>query len=444
MVTAATVFVFDANILMISREGVTVGPCLLAVLILFRVMISDIRETRKYALLGFLPVIFFCQVYMGLPFLILVGFLYVMKQSIIKKKKLIFILYLFGNFAGLISSEIVSRLFFHQSIIKTITDTFSAHGDKINGVSSSLYSDLLHIIHYFMSNAFKLNFLVLFLTICSLSYCLYAFVKKKDQIAFDILIFILCHWAQTILLDNMTESKATITFPIALIGIAYTASKKEELHELFEKHKRSVNFCIILILFESIGIEYAGRNSWGLDSQDKIIIMIASCLVAGLILISMITRRASKMMALKVSGFITFFVMIAVSAKYVYMNLTYDDRTMLMDIGKTTENGRVINVTGYSLYNYCECPASIYDHYKGVGYDYKTMYADILETVENSDVLYWVGYSDDSSEWNPKYVNENILVDTDYEFVPIKKYSRHYYSDTPGGMDVTLFVRTEK
>lgn len=82
---------------------------------------------------------------------------------------------------------------------------------------------------------------------------------------------------------------------------------------------------------------------------------------------------------------------------------------------------------GFNLYNLCESPANIYDHYKGEGDDYKTMYQSMISECYEYDNLYYIGYVS-SGGWNVEGINE-LLKDTPYEFIEVKVYSREYGVD---------------
>ena len=109
---------------------------------------------------------------------------------------------------------------------------------------------------------------------------------------------------------------------------------------------------------------------------------------------------------------------------YALYNPTYTDREMLIDLGKQTNNGMLINGTGLSLYNYCKSPANVYDHYKGAGYDYDTMWKSMVDACYEYDELYYVGYYEDN-EWNVSRLMER-LDNTGYSFEEIARYRRAY------------------
>lgn len=442
---ASAAFVLDFNVLQLTREAVTVIPCMLAVLILFWMLISErLSSCQKAFLGGTWSVLSFCCVYMGLIFPILIIFLFAAKETLSKKKSGILISYAAGSAVGVLICQIISLTFFQQNIVRTIMDTLAAHGGKINGASKSLGVMVTHAKMYWVSNAFRYNFAFAVFLIMSGIGTLYLFFQKKDEIAFLFLIFILSHWGQTVFLDNMTLSKASITFPIGLMCIVYTA-KKVFSEECMER-KQKVCICVgTFSVFAGICLKIAGYklNNVGTSSSDNLILAMTAMLAVFFIVIGLIRPILLKR-SISITIIISWIVMAFFSVKYVYVNPTYADKEMLTDIGEMTENGYVINGLGFSLYNDCTCPVSIYDHYQGIGKDYDTVCEKIYEAARNYDDLYWIGYADESKERNPSYINENVLKDTPYEFVPLKTYQREYYASVPGDSDMTLFVKVKK
>lgn len=423
-------YVLDFNIFMLSREAVTVMPCMLACIITAMGIFKISNVSAKWMFLGFWSVISFCLVYMGLPFifvatggLLVISVLFYHEQRIRK-----IVMYFIGLVLGIAMSEIVSEVVFRQTLINTVKDTMTAHGGKIGGLSSlkSLGGLLSHFRAYWISNVFKYNYLLLLLGMMTMFILLAATLLKKDKIACVLFVFIGAWWAQTVFLDNMTPSKSAITFPIVLLGIGYALSTYSYEFIVEKGIKRKILLAVIMIFsIGALALEYIATN--GIKACFRYGILIIS-LITALVMWVCIFLKNYKIMI--IPWIFTLGIMCSMSFYYALYNPTYADQALMEDLAKETSDGMIINGVGFSLYNLCESPASIYDHYKGQGYDYNTMYQTMIDACYEYDDLYYIGYALDN-EWNVSGINE-LLKDTPYEFVEVKVYLREYGFKEPG------------
>lgn len=441
-------YVFDFNVFLLSREAVTVMPCMLACLIAALGIFMISNTCAKWFFLGSWSVISFCLIYMGLPFifvaavvLLTASFLWEHRKNANKK----IIAYLAGLASGIAISELVSDIVFKQHLIDTIRDTLVAHGDKVGGISvfSSLKIFTSHFCSYWLSNVFMHNYLLLLLSMIAMVILLAAFILRKDRIAFVLLVFIGMHWAQTIFLDNMTASKATITYPIILLGISYVFSNYWQEFSLQKGIKRKAVLVIMAIL--SVGAimldVIINRNIVNKNVTAFFSILLEIVFLAALAAVwtCVLFQRRKELTIVWIS---TLCVMCAMSFYYTLYRPAYTDVALMTDLGQKTSNGMVINGKGFNLYNLCESPADGYDHYKGVGYDYETTDQSMVAACFRYEELYYI----ETVGGEGVMKLNKLLENTPYRFVEIKRYSRKYGLNNPGDhlQDQILYKKTKR
>lgn len=423
-------YVLDFNIFMLSRDAVTVMPCMLACLIAAIGVFKISNVSMKWLFLGFWSVVSFCMVYMGLPFITVVtGMLLVISVMSYEEDRIRkVVMYLIGIVSGIVVSEIVSRVFFQQHIVKTIKDTLVAHGDKIEVASllENIGGLIWHAIMYWTSNVFKYNYILLLFSMMSMMVLLIVTITKRDKIACVLLTFIGMYWVQTIFLNTtMTPSKAAITYPILLLGVGYVASVYYEEFIFTKGIKREISLVVIGILsIVAIILEYIATSSAKISFRYGILFV---SLVDALVVWIWILFHLKKIMI--VPWVMTLGIMCFMSYYYALYNPTYSDRELMKDLGNETSDGMVINGVEFNLYNLCESPANNYDYYKGEGYDYETVYQSMIDACYEYDDLYYIEHISNKEDM------DELLKDTPYEFIEVKVYSREYGRTEPGNHD---------
>ena len=433
-------YIFDFNVFMLSREAVTVLPCMLGCIVYLYGMLKIKSEKIKYFFGGFWPIISFCLIYMGLPFIIASSCVYflstIIKREGNEKNKIFF--YFLGICFGIVLCELCSLLFFQQHVTKTIIDTFAAHGGKIDGLTvfRSVSTFFNYTLGYWGSNAFRYNYLVLFFGLLAFIVCIYKSIKK-DKNAFLLITLIGFHWAQTIFLNNMTPSKATITYPVILIAITYSfVFFKDNIYKIVNV-KFICTIILLTIMLFAIFIMILSHKISPLVLYDKYLLYMVSVSIT-LSLFAFYINQNKKIL-FYVSFLVTLFFMSYLSVKYVFVNRTYYSVEMMKDIGRITDNGAIINGKGFALYNLCEAPVCSYDHYKGVGYDKSTVEEEIRGAVYEYDKLYFIrGGSIDG-------INSQ-LADTPYEFIKLKEYIFEYQDsfEQADRLVRTLYIKVRK
>lgn len=438
-------YVLDFNVFMLSREAVTVMPCMLACILYFYVLLKIDKAWLKWSFAGFFPAIALTMVYMGLPFLMPVGLTLLFIECFWQKESRVINIcaYILGNVIGIGISECVSRILFHQHVLKTILDTMSAHGSKLSGIHvfGSVRGCIANAVSYWTSNVYRYNYVMLIFSVATFLLLIYGIIKKKDKTSFTLFIFILIHWAQTFFLNNMTPSKATITYPIMLLSIGYVYDRwMIDLIKSEGKSRKMWGMICIIALIGSIGLfKMAGHP---VITAFKVCLYVILCLTIVAIAISFLKRNYSTLI---VPIALSAVVLPTMSIYYTYYQPTFIDKEMMIDLGEVTSDGFLLNGAGFNLYNSCRALTSIYDHYKGEEYNYDTMYAEMIQACYDYEDLYYIGDSDEASEWNVAHLNE-LLKDTPFIFKEVKQYPRAFYIHDVGShdSDQTLWKKTNR
>lgn len=452
-----TAFLLDFNILMLSRSAMTVIPCIFACLIYYAGYLK-LQNKRKslYFFMGIWPVISLCLIYMGLPFLGLGGFLFMvihnlMDQSRSRKQKTEGCgFYLLGNLFGALICEIVSLIIYRQHIVKTLLDTLVAHSGKVEGSFTINNFDLIciRILQYITSYAFKYNFLVLMLFLIAL-FMIAKNIRElwsNKKIIF-LLVLVGTHWLQTLFLDNMTQSKATITFPIILLligyGIIIWQNKNKRLTGKQIKIERIGIAGIAIFSLVIMAISHKGETSpftTPFDSAEKIAWLLLSLVIAILLIFYYYGNYRS---CLLFGYLLSVISMLVLSTRYVYMERSYVDREIAIDLGKVIGDTPTIggHSKGFALYNNMNAILCDYDKYRGIGYDEQYVEEKIYEYTMQYEDLFYLGYASTDMD----YINKVILgEDSPYQYKLLKTYKRAYWLKEMGDSDMSVWEKVKK
>lgn len=445
IILALMAFVLDFNVFCLSREAITVLPCMLATTFLLWGMlkIGDIRI--KYFFLGAWPVLAFCIVYMYLTFLIVASVAYMAIEILFEKEyrrnKVAF--YVIGILTGLFISELCSLLFFQQHITKTIADTLFAHHGKIGGISfisRGLIDTFLTVFAIYLSNVFKYNPFLLFVSFFSIMICAYLAVTRRDKKAFAVFLLFAIHWGQTIFLNNMTESKAATTFPPLIVMVSYSFSCLN-----VEQMKKNLRLYTLFIMFASFSIclsvfivLYQGRANMQFVLHTRGLMAWYFVAFVGAVATVLFFIFDMKKKILLPAYCVTLLFLVALSVDKILIKRTYQLKDTLTGINSITKGTPVINGISIALYNSSESPTDGYDHYKGVGYDYDYYQSKVREAVEKYDELYFVSNKGDIQETN------ETIAETSYKFVLEKKFERDYFWSYPESHDSDFFLFKKK
>ena len=439
-------YILDFHFFLQTRSAMTIVPCTFAAILLLFFLLNYTGKTRWF-LTGCLSVISFCIIYMGVPFLVLwAGFIWLTEMIFDKENRKGGSFYFLGILAGTAISEFMNLLIYRQHIWDTIIDTLSAHGGKIQTSEFSLKLFLNHFKSFLCSYQFIYNYLLLVMSIIAIGLLIYGIFAQKDKTAFLICSLICVHWLQTVFLDQLTESKASITFAVLLVGIAYAFTK---YYETFMQEGWLHNIFLIgstIVIIGSMVLIYCNyREGRALSSDLRHLLYICSIFTAFCLFLILITNR-KKIFYLAFS--ISMIFCVTASSYYTLFHRSYAESEMMKDIGERTQDGIVINGLCFSLYNKCQYPVNIYDHYRGRGYDFDYVRETIQQSVYEYDELYCVFSLTIGDEWNVPTINDTLLADTPYQFELVKEYQIDYteYPDeeSVGLYNIGLYKKAER
>lgn len=222
-------FVVDFNLLTLTRSAVTIIPCMVTALLYVYVYLHNKSNYYLKFFWGgaFISIFSFCSVYMGVSFFILGNFmlafiLLYQNREYKDKMKQIILGYVSGNLAGLVLSETLAIVFLREHVINVVLSTFSGFGEKISE-SLAISTRVIHWAkigtQFWTAYMFRYNYMLLLLFVISI-FCWWK--KEKAEEFFLFTTFLMAHWIQTIVLENATASKATISYGIIIIFVAYT------------------------------------------------------------------------------------------------------------------------------------------------------------------------------------------------------------------------------
>ena len=419
IILVASLFLFDFNILMLSREAITVIPCMLATSIYLTGLIFIKTESTQMFFNGLWPVIAFCLFYGGLPFIALFSFVYMLYS--LKKNKAIIINYVLGVFVGVIICEIVDFVIFHQHVWSIVIETLFSHGDKISAPSIRGY--IISIVEYLISNTFRYSFFTLLMSLWSVIVLLFAIYKTRQESIIMVLGLLFAHILQITFLPNLTQSKAAITYPLLLLIIVLAINYYNDEYKNDKLFRRFALigigfFSVVAFIIQIIGLLW--KNNRSLADFDLIIVVIVSLISLALIWIGVFKNLKMSILHMSV---LSMLLMLFLSYRYVYSDVTYLDKQMLQDLNRTVKTDPVINGTGFRLYNNIKSPINWYDHYHGIGYDenYVNGVIDSL-SINTYGNLYFI---DHHLDCNVDSIN-NRLSNYNVRYVLEKVYQRRY------------------
>lgn len=446
-------YLFDFNVLMLTRSAITIIPCMVAELIILYFYLRFRDDCyKKSFVLAFGSLTAFCIVYMGVPFFILAAFLITCRNLIVNKDKQerikSFWGYIAGNVCAFIVTEIMALIFVREHIWKVVLATFSGFSYKI-AESVDILSRLAvwknTALEFWTSNMFRYS--PIMLCMFALSLVLF-FLKKREEFDYVALLFVLSHWAQTIVLENATASKATISYGMILVYCIYSLSKIELLN--WGQRAKWILcgglVCILILVARIVAFSY--KESASIFSNNEINTFIVATYVIGVVIIGAFVFWKKRSFFLSLSMAIAVLINMIFSFKYVYGHCTYSDKEACMQLAAIVGEDQIIGgfPLGFSLYNECEIGIGAYERYTEHGMDVEYVNKLYKSCIEGSEDLYFIGHI---SGFNGGCVtideiNQDILKDSPYYFKEIYLFERNYYAYTPGDNYYILYKKVIK
>lgn len=430
-------YLFDFNILMLSRSGVTVVPCMLACTIFIYAYLMWEGRSGVYIFMGCWSVAALDLVYMGMPFLfmsslgILILELWKERRDFPVKR-----IWMFGAgvLLGILLCEIMDYVILREHIWQVLSDTFSAHNDKMthfNGLLSYFRELWGYHMDYWASNVYKHNAFLAVTAVYALLTSVYLIVREKDNRLYVCFSVVGCHYLQTCFLPNMTDSKASISIAAIFLLAGFV------IREIEQKSRAVPERFDLTMLFLAAFIAmcvYTPLKNKVFYLSESFYFQYWFCMI----LLAIFTMLLRKERLLLLTLGIYFTSMTALSAKYVYAAPTYEYREICKDIGSIAGDSVTIGgwPVGFSLYNRTVPLVSTYDHYKGSGYDENYVQERIVQVTHDYDEVYWIGYAEEN------FADIYRGMDDEYEYELVKIYPRSYCDyQKPGNADIALYKK---
>ena len=360
IVFVGLLYLCDFNLICLTRSATTVVPCILSLLCTIALFVYSIPHKVKFFILGFLPIFIFMLVYGNMPFLIIFVGLYVLYRFILDRQISYIIFYLIGIATALTISEAVDNLLFRQHMWDVFLNNMGAHGDKLSSGGFSIIMSLARNTYAFpCSNMFRYNIIPLFIMMSSLPLAFRKIVHEKDSACLVLCGLLLMHYCQTVFLNNMTFSKASISFATVLLYIAYIM--RDINHTYVREYKRWIMTSGLIAIIIMI---ISNEKVKAFDLNYRLMLYGLSFLA-----VSLFIKANKDKMRYCLLLCISLIPMIIFIYNTIVINDSYIDKQMLEDMTKYEIFENTINAKGFNLYNNLKSDCDDYDHYKGIGYN---------------------------------------------------------------------------
>ena len=444
-----TIYALDFNMLILTRSAVTIVPCIFAEIVMVWVGVKYIDKTIiQIFLLAFCSLFSFCVVYMGVAFFVFAvgiwSFLLFIKAIISKNNaKKVVLSYLLGNLTAIVVSEFLSFIILREHIWNVVLKTFLGFGDTIKanvGLLDHIRNWLFNSVSFWTSNMFRYNPILLILFAGSIVIWL-LYYRKKSSMLF-VLLVIGSHWLQTTILVNANESKSSISygavliFSLSILGTFISEKKWEETGficrmAIFATGILAAGF--VMLGYRNVAHMFDQTILWNnIFGTATAAVLCWGCFVFG---------KKGKKYAVGALPVLFLANTCWLSAKFVYLNNTYDDKNMCVKIGEIA--GDSFTIGGYplgcALYNDTKPVFGTYNRYTEHGMDIDYVDSMYAELVNDYDELYYIGYVKEIDR-----INNELLAETKYYFEEVCYFSRTYYTYTEHDADMGIYVKRSR
>lgn len=420
------------------------------------------KNRIKNFCVGFIITLSIFAIYITNIFLVLamgIVLLYQWKQEGFKKFLRYTCFFTLGCLVALGFCEIYYLVFWNTEAIMnmlSVRSTFSS----VSGYSGarSILSFGKIAISFFTSNELLYNIPILFCFIITLPLVIRRLKLKKDINLLFILSIILSFFLQTLASEDYIIRKSIVTYPILLFiiylgylfindyGIAniFINKKVKELQEAsmsfpnlkiikrMERLLSKVDFygigqfvvIFVTVLILSLYLTNLSNINKNADysSIDKLIFFICTMSPIIIIIFNFIWRLLRKNKN-KIKSYIILFVILFgftsfnnfyFDLKYLYLNPTFSDRNVMMELKKDAGDNYVLGEyeNGFTLYNNIQPVLNSYEQLK--------KYMD-----KNNNLLYFDYY--DNYDPGMRAFFDNLLFEkSEFTVIPVKVYTREF------------------
>lgn len=411
------------------------------ILILYLFIKLRNKEKLRYFLIGLLSTLSILFVYITNVFIYLPCGIMLLLFLFKKDYKKFFVnslFFLLGVSLAFIIVEPYYRIVWDTSSLKNM---FSAINDfsSVSGyeTSNGLKGYFKNIVMFLSSNIFLYNPLFLAATLLSIIVNIYNGIKEKNEILIFLVTAIIGLMIQTIYSQDYIIRKIIVIYPILIINIfvsSFYIGKiiKKLRDEGNNKNILLTKYITVLFLFTITSISLCAvifrmfilsdMTINDFDRLDKILIIILGSVPVIFIFIYEVINLFRKnynenlnFIVLFISIIISFTLNLYMAIKYVYINPTYTEKQIMIDLGKVADDSYILGEyeNGFTLYNNIKPVLNTYDK--------------IGDFMEKDDVEYYFDYYfNPSNEGDRNYLDNIVFKNSDYTVVPIHVFERGF------------------
>lgn len=415
------VLTFDFTFLVASRVNETTVFRMLFVLIVVYMFIKKQHVPKYHFLISFIAMFSFSLIYITNIFLViayiaLLGAMIVLDKENrnINCQKLGFAI--LGVLACLFITEVYLKVYWDTTLLANTLSSITSFStvDKYK-TTSTIFALLKRVVEFLATNysLYNIGILVVFLYLLPKN-IKEGFIKKNYNILF--LLFIIgAFFCQTLYTEDFIRRKFIVIAPLLIILIAYSLNTNDIYYKtVFAKLSSSLS-CIVIAL-GIIGYRmFIVRDGSRIDfaTIDKLVIL-ATSLIALILFIQFVALPKRSMKVLKLIACITILCNVFLSAKYVFINPTFSERNIMLQLGEDLTDSEYVVGTfslGYSLYNNQKPVLNKTDK--------------MIEILINNPSYYYIDYANTVENDLTNYLS-GLTEGTEYSLIEIKRYEREF------------------
>ena len=373
----------------------------------------------KFFLISFFSVFSITGIYLTNIFLVVAVYAVTIAEILFKKKEIknIIIYTFLGSFLAFLISEIYLNAFWDSNFIKSVLSVYKSY-NKIDGYSSvnSIYSMIKISIEFISNNFFLYNLPLIFSFFIGIPYLLKKIIKSFDLNIIFMIFIIGAYYCQTLFSPDFVRRKFIMVVPIIIFLFFIIALLRNKysikMNSIYKVYCVACFFiCIGIIAFRL----YITNDGSRMDFKNTDIFILTTFSLFSLILILINVLKCNISLKKVLIVYMTsLFINLYMDLSYVYMNPTYSEKQIMIDLEEMDLKPKYIVGTymlGYSLYN---------------------EYIPILNTSEqmknilvNNPEFYYLDYATDDIVNLENYLN-SFMEGTNYKLVEIKRFSREF------------------
>lgn len=378
-------------------------------LLMCSVYVSKIKPLLKFLILGLLATMSVMLVYISNLFFFLpclVALIIDWRKT--KSRKNIFA-FLIGCCIMAILGECYYRLIWHVSFLANSLDTFSGFSSVAGYESANTLRATWHNIRYFCFNNIFLYNAPLFLVGAFMApVTLYALITKKSKELAFLTLFIIGLWIQTAHAEDYIIRKWVVIYPIFLVVLMLSLSYIEEFVNFIKTlnlkiYKWRLNFNYVFLIYY-VGVVFvifkivlgriffmSGGTCFDFEPADRFMIYFIQLLPISLMfVVFMYQIIVEKISEIQIKKFVinslivlfsfSFLLNVYMSLKYVFLNPTYGEKSIMLDLKNRIGNDYLLGEWSYAY--------TLYNDIKPVDDEYSRLCYYLIKNPNLNIVLY--------------------------------------------------------